>query len=73
MKKKIGHWFVMVVVVSVNSALQPDEFMSNKVTSYLQPYMDTIRVVPTNSSDIVYVHSMFRLLYGKGNHSIEND
>ena len=35
------------------------------MTSYLRPYMDTTRAVPKNSSDLIYVHSMFELLYVK--------
>ena len=33
------------------------------MTSYLRPYMDTMRVVTRNLSDLIYVHSMFQLLY----------
>ena len=33
------------------------------MTSYLRQYMDTIRALPMNLSDLIPVHSMLQLLY----------
>ena len=48
-----------LVVVNVNSPLM-NLFL--KIMSHLRLYMDTIWALPTNSSDIVCVQSMFQLL-----------
>ena len=46
----------------MNSALM-NLFLKQCHWLYLRPYMNTVQAVPANSSDVVYVHSMFQLLY----------
>ena len=38
-------------------------FVYLKMMSYLEPYMDTIRIIPMSLSDLISVHSMFQLLH----------
>ena len=66
---EIGHWFVVNVVVHVNSTLM-NLFLKSDVVVLTAIY-DTIRTVPTNSWDIIYVHSMFQLLYDSHKDSLE--
>ena len=52
----VRRWFVVVVRVRIY-------FSTLKFDVIQRPYMDTIRAIYMNLSALIYVHSMFQLVY----------
>ena len=62
---KIGDWTLICYGCGSLPHFCSDEFFSAwlEIKSCLRPNIDTIRAVPMNSTDLMYVHIMFQLLY----------